>query len=733
MAEDTVEIEHGPEVEVFIEGDEVNVVTVAEPGPAGASFDPAPLIEQIDGKVEQSEYDAFVEANSELIAEIESTLTNALTGKLDASEVGVSVAPLDGMGLLPEERLPASVALMSNVQALVNTTIDNLLNGASSAADTLRELEDLLGDANSAIQALIAGLAAKADTAYVDDQIADVVQQLTVAIVTEQQARANALLPKADKAYVDQLVADTLASAMQAVNDLHVTVTAETEATVLVERKRITVLENRNVVKLATKFISAHQEGGKTIMQGEFTPDANGTGVVEFDIDASGLSASWGGTSLTFCMGVLPAVPPTPREGGTVRSKITNVATNAARTPLPGVTEYSFEVIGQIDPGAILGNARNVIRKTGLTPGRTYQWEVRMGGASYYKEHIFPAGWAPTWVASIPGDESFVMVGCAGATRKVSMVSLGWSPLWKHGDTPIDMLRYYDFAVSQNVLGVTMQSQLAGAATSRYCAVVHTAAITIIDTWSLSVVGVYALGHNIMNVRADRNGLYFYVGCINNHVHRFNLATLAFDQQTDIGVASWAIVLGTSANDQFMWVSAFSTQQLLKIDVATMTVVATVQTPMPVSGVRSNINNGAVLADGRLVAYDSTIGNLFTLDVNGAATGVVDTTGSGNGGGYLALAPRDERVMFTRGARLGWAWVDTSQRINIGTMGFTGPTFGQIINTDHEGTTICIPGDNKVAHWPGGDFLIDPDVNETTAFGGMHLNVRVQGASINGG
>lgn len=73
------------------------------------------------------------------------------------------VAPLDAGGFVAEAFIPDTIARDAEVQTLVDARIDALLNGASSAADTLAELEDLLGDQDTALQALITLVGTKAN------------------------------------------------------------------------------------------------------------------------------------------------------------------------------------------------------------------------------------------------------------------------------------------------------------------------------------------------------------------------------------------------------------------------------------------------------------------------------------------------------------------------------------------------------------------------------------------
>jgi hypothetical protein len=81
------------------------------------------------------------------------------------SEKGVpnGYAGLDGNGHISDAVIPASIARDSEITTAVTNAINALLNGASSAADTLAELEDLLGDQDTALQALLTQVGTKAN------------------------------------------------------------------------------------------------------------------------------------------------------------------------------------------------------------------------------------------------------------------------------------------------------------------------------------------------------------------------------------------------------------------------------------------------------------------------------------------------------------------------------------------------------------------------------------------
>jgi hypothetical protein len=86
-----------------------------------------------------------------------------LDGRLDAVEATLPAKADLVAGVIPDAQIPAGIARDSEVATAVTNAIDALRNGASSAADTLRELELLLGDEQSAIAAITTSLATKAN------------------------------------------------------------------------------------------------------------------------------------------------------------------------------------------------------------------------------------------------------------------------------------------------------------------------------------------------------------------------------------------------------------------------------------------------------------------------------------------------------------------------------------------------------------------------------------------
>lgn len=487
---------------------------------------------------------------------------------------------------------------------------------------------------------------------------------------------------------------------------------------------RLDIQEAVQVVSLATPFASTAQEGGATILRGTFTPIGS---VAEFDVDLSGYANGWGGATFNFAMGVLPDPAPAVWEGGTKPSLITK-CDSLSRTALPGVTEYAWWPLGQWMGGQFLARTRRVIRKTGLTPGRLYQWEARAFGISFFKEHKFPAGWKPKFLAPIPGPESYVMVGCAGttaATRRVSMVSLGWTVGGNSfGKTPPDMIRHFDFPIAANVTGLRMQQ----GASSRYCAVMHGGDITIIDTWTPVIVGTYSVGHTLQSIRPDRAGLYFYIGCQTGHVHRFNIASLAFDQQIDLPASDLVVLGGTNEPETHLWAWSYLLKKAYRILLSGPTVGASLVNDYYAS-------EALALKDGRVIGGDtsaSDVCRIFAAD--GTLLRSVSTSGSGVGTLYLAAAPGEQRFMLSidNAMSAGWAWIDSGQKINQSGFGLV-QVFGDIANTDREGTLLCLPNADKVIQWPGGDITIKPDVNDASGgFGASHAEVRVRGAVITG-
>lgn len=466
----------------------------------------------------------------------------------------------------------------------------------------------------------------------------------------------------------------------------------------------------------ADAFLSSHQEGGATIMRGTFTPLVP---EVEIDVDISGYSSGWGGAGFVLNVGVLPeGTPPTPWEGGTRPSRIA-LLDNDGRTGLPGVTEFQFFPLGMFSGSDVLESVIDHRTLTGLTVGRTYQWDLRCGGVSYFKEHSFPAGFAPRYLASIPGDETYLMVGGSGATRKVAMLALGWAPGHNYVDVDLTTQRHFTLNVSADILGLEMQRHTTPDS-ARYCAVLHSTSITIIDTWTPSVVGNYSIGHALQSIKSNRAGTYFYVGCQTGHIHRFNIGTLAFDQQINMPASDFITVGGTNTGDTHLWANSVLLGLTYRIELAGPTVGASLHSGQYVFM--------EAMSDGRVVCLEQAAADLIVLSTAGAVLVNIDISGGGATGGFISLAPGEQRAMWTRGNRVGWAWLDSGQPINNAQFGFSDTTFGQVNNSTHEGTSVALPTTNKVIHWPGGEAVINPDVNEATAFGSMHAEVGFRGA-----
>ncbi len=93
---------------------------------------------------------------------------SGLQAALDAKEATANRNAPDGYaglsgGLLDITQIPDGIARDTEVATAVQAAIDALTNGASSAADTLGELGDLLGDADAAIAGLVTALGTKAN------------------------------------------------------------------------------------------------------------------------------------------------------------------------------------------------------------------------------------------------------------------------------------------------------------------------------------------------------------------------------------------------------------------------------------------------------------------------------------------------------------------------------------------------------------------------------------------
>lgn len=146
-------------------------------------------------------------------------------------------------------------------------------------------------------------------------------------------------------------------------------------------------------------------------------------------------------------------------------------------------------------------------------------------------------------------------------------------------------------------------------------------------------------------------------------------------------------------------------------------------------------NEALALKDGRVLAA-SAVGTdavrLFAVD--GTLVRTIDVEAGGLASIWLSVAPGEQRIMFALHGKnsAGWAWIDSGQKISQGTLGQAN-TVGQIANTSHEGTLLCVPDTDKVRQWPGGDVIIDPGLAVPASFGNQHAEVRIRGGAITGG
>lgn len=466
-------------------------------------------------------------------------------------------------------------------------------------------------------------------------------------------------------------------------------------------------------------FTSSRQEGGKTAMAGTFTPTA---AQVTIDIDLSCTFAGWGGGYFDFHLGVLPAPPPAPWEPGGKNRIVT--ADNSSRRPLPGVTEYRHFPIGIANANTIAARLGRTLVIDGLTPGRVYQWELRGGGLSFFKQYVFEPGARPNRLAVTP-DNLYAWVACEG-NRRLSLLQLGWAELW-----PL-------FGYSQEMLCVAelqLDGRPGGMALPRkgpYLATVDSThnTLVIVDTDLPAVVGSYApppgavLSDKAVLWSAD--GAKVYAGGWNDgKLHRFDLARRAFDAATVIDPDPNAalIPLTLSADGGALFCSSFYNRRLYRIDLTPAEPAATIVHTTPV-GTFAPTCAAVRRRDGSLVFPDLAHNVMRHVSADGRLLNTWSITVNGQGAQHahasVQLDADEVRAFWTCDGVVGWAWIDSARVINATHGFFPDVPYGDVALTGNEGTLLALPDSGKVVQWPGGTISIRPSRDDPGVYGAEH-------------
>ena len=142
----------------------------------------------------------------------------------------------------------------------------------------------------------------------------------------------------------------------------------------------------------------SQQEGGRTIISGTFSPQGT---TVKLEVSISGRFDGWGAGGVDLHMGIIDS-PTDPWEPGG-KNQITE-GNFAGRGPLPGVRPGSYRHVGCgfLSGGDTTPHIGRIVVLEDLDPDQTYNWELRCGGASFYKWVNFAKGARPHHLRSAP-------------------------------------------------------------------------------------------------------------------------------------------------------------------------------------------------------------------------------------------------------------------------------------------------------------------------------------------
>jgi len=497
-------------------------------------------------------------------------------------------------------------------------------------------------------------------------------------------------------------------------------------------------------VALSSTYTGSHQEGGFTIMAGTFTPTVTNP---EIEVDTVGSFQGWGGGYISFSIGVLPSPAPTPWEPGG-KNRITK-ANNLSNSGLSGVTEYQFLPVGHFMANVTSAHAyrRIIFGQNGLpslTSGRTYQWELRGAGVSYFKSVTFESGSQPKALA-VSSDGRYIYT-LLGTSNKLAIVQTGWGELWQpyFGEAP-DMMPIARIGIggsfgTSGTNRIVLQPKQSSTSGEDYVALLLTNNnLSLIDVTNQVLSGTYALpnGDVPMAVIWSNDGTKLYVGCqkTDTRYYRFDLTSRTFDQTVIIdSVAEWTLPHSISSDGRYLYINGFVTGKQWKVDLQA--------SPAPTGSVLYTGSGFALnpvrlrTSTGELLAVNGTTDQLLVISAAGSLTRTIDisdaTNTSSNQWASLYFSGSQQQVYVQNDGMAGWFWIDSGQKINYTHSFGTGTIYGDIAATSNDGIFLAVPSARVINHWPGGTMYIRPDPNNTSSFGAEHAIITFKGATANG-
>jgi hypothetical protein len=467
------------------------------------------------------------------------------------------------------------------------------------------------------------------------------------------------------------------------------------------------------VVSLAADdpFQASQQEGGRTIIAGTFTPVGD---QVRIEVDVSATFTGWGAGGVDFHVGVIDE-PTDPWEPGGKNRLVE--ANFAGRGPLPGVRPGSYQ---HFSVGFLAADTStpNITRSLLLAvePGLTYSWELRCGGASFFKFRKFAPGSRPTHLA-VSADQLHVWTVLSGS-RTLALTQLGWAPLWNRFGYSPDMLCLAEVPLPGEVEGIAVQpfpnppvpNFAEFVETTELVALIDTThgELVLVDTESLTVSGSYPLPGGARptarRVVWDRLGAQIYLGgAEDGQLYRFDVATRTFLEPIVVDAAGPADVvplsavapgraaelvaaavgigppvagdapepeysrlfgrrsdLDTTSATRFVYCSSVRNGRLSVVDVQTGTAYPFHQYP---AGVTAPTAGAARPTTGGIVVLETT-GLMACYDAAGTLTSswraALDDAEVRNLSGCVCLDDDDLRAFWILDGAMGWAWIDGS-------------------------------------------------------------------------
>jgi len=463
-------------------------------------------------------------------------------------------------------------------------------------------------------------------------------------------------------------------------------------------------------MELAASVAATAQEGGHTILGGQFVARSS---TVEFDVAVLGSSAGWGTAWLALYTGVLPAgTPPVGWEGRALNRISRRDATSDQ--PLTGVTEFARHVVGTTGRDTPASVGRTVIR-TGLTVGRTYTLELAAFGISYFR--ATPVTLTPTRV-TVTSDGLHAWLACGSS--KVKLMQLGSAEY-----------AYYSGGVSSRaavVAEVTMPAAVQGVhlapGEARLAAVTSTQ-LALLDTATYVVTTATPPTAPIRTRAVWTSATQVWVGsATNGNLYRYDTTAGTWTTVTVAAGASYIIPLVASADGATLWCTDYLVGQIYRVNTATLAV-----TSVYALGATGPFSAGVNTAG--IVFVDEAANQVRVVSPAGVLVGSIALPASPNVGAYIAVTADGTRAYWTRGARVGWGWLTTFNKINdFAASTYNLGTLGGIALTANEGVVFCRPEQNLVSQWPGGTFRVRPEPADATSLGSEHAIVTIRGADL---